>query len=71
MENEKNKVDKEKHWKSIKEGFEETKREKKKVFGFQKKIAKRMDFRKRAIFKGKFTHGTRGKPTHGPRGSQG
>ena len=64
-------MEKNKHQKWLKEEFEETKREKKKVIGFQKKLAKGMDFRKKAMFKGKFTHGTRGKPTHGPRGSQG
>ena len=55
----------------VKEEFNEGKREKKKAFGFEKKIVSKVDLRKKATLKGKFTHGTKGKPTHGPRGNQG
>lgn len=55
----------------IREGFEESKREKKQVFGFKKSLKKGLDMRQKAMFGGKFTHGTSGKPTHGPRGNQG
>ena len=55
----------------VKEEFDETRREKKRIFGFQKKLFGKFDFRNTAWFKGKFTHGTQGKPTHGPRGNQG
>jgi hypothetical protein len=65
------KISGQKHREWIKEEFEEGKREKKKVSGFQKKIAEGMDYHKKAMLKGKFTHGTMGKPTHGPRGNQG
>lgn len=60
-----------KHWEWIKEEFEKAKREKKKISGFKKKLTKGADFHKKAMCKGKFTHGTRGKPTRGPRGNQG
>lgn len=65
------KVDKQEHREWIREEFNESKREKKKIFGFAKKLARGFDLRKRAMFGGKFTHGTKGKPTHGPRGNQG
>ncbi|MFH1867485.1 MAG: hypothetical protein ABH843_00815 [Candidatus Omnitrophota bacterium] len=55
----------------VRKELEESKREKKKISGFQNKLKKGFDLRKKAIFGGKFTHGTRGKPTHGPRGNQG
>lgn len=58
-----------KRW--IRRKLEETRRERKEASGFQKKLQKALDLRKKAMFGGKFTHGTRGKPTHGPRGNQG
>lgn len=58
-----------KEW--VRQEIEESKREKRKASGFQKKLIKGLDSRKKAMFAGKFTHGTRGKPTHGPRGNQG
>lgn len=59
------------HREWIRREFDETKREKKKAFGFQGKFRKGVDLRQKAMFGGKFTHGTMGKPTHGPRGNQG
>ncbi|NQT95923.1 MAG: hypothetical protein HQ572_05675 [Candidatus Omnitrophica bacterium] len=59
------------HKDQVKEELDETIREKRKFFGFKKNLGKGIDQRKRAMFGGKFTHGTRGKPGHGPRGNQG
>jgi hypothetical protein len=64
-------TDQQQHRAWVKEEFDETKREKKKMFGFQKKFTKWYNSKTRAMFGGKFTHGTQGKPTHGPRGNQG
>jgi len=69
-EERKEKIEKQERKEWVREEVDEAKREKS-AFGFKKKLAKVFDLRKKAMFGGKFTHGTRGKPTHGPRGNQG
>ena len=71
MADEEKKANKDEHRDWVKEEFDEGDREKKKAFGFEKKIVNKVDLRKKPALRGKFTHGTRGKPTHGPRGNQG
>ena len=71
IKEEKTNIDKQERREWVREGIDETGREKKKAFGFAKKLTKALDLRKKAMFGGKFTHGTRGKSTHGPRGNQG
>lgn len=64
-------VAKAEHRKWIRRELDEARQEKKKAFGFQRKFKKGVDLRQKAMFGGKFIHGTMGKPTHGPRGNQG
>jgi len=52
------------HREQIRRELDETKQEKRKAAGFLNKIKKGIDLRKKAMFGGKFTHGTRGKPSH-------